>query len=348
MGRAKCLSIILTANPAFESSDMSDATWQRELETGLAAVREASAICRRVQHEIAGSSLEKDDKSPVTIADFASQALVCRILREAFPGDPIIGEETAADLMSDERRPFLDKVVGLLRYSQTDVTAKHVCDWIDAGRGEAGSRFWTLDPIDGTKGFLRGEQYAVSLALIVDGRIQVSILGCPNLPAADGWDRETGCLFSAIRGRGAELRRLDASNETQAVRVSGTKNAARARFCESVESGHSAHGRSSQIAELLGITAPPVRLDSQAKYGVVARGEADAYLRLPTKAGYREKIWDHAGGVLVVEEAGGRVTDVDGQPLEFTHGRELSANRGVIVSNGLLHEAILEAVAKTA
>jgi 3'(2'), 5'-bisphosphate nucleotidase len=92
----------------------------------------------------------------------------------------------------------------------------------------------------------------------------------------------------------------------------------------------------------------PVRLDSQAKYGVVARGEADAYLRLPTKAGYREKIWDHAGGVLVVEEAGGKVTDVDGKALEFTHGRELSANRGVIVTNGLIHDAILEAVAKTA
>jgi 3'(2'), 5'-bisphosphate nucleotidase len=322
--------------------------YEQELAVGLAAVREASEICRRVQKEIAGSSLEKDDRSPVTIADFASQALVCRILGEAFADDPIIGEETAADLLSDERRPFLDRVVGLLAPTHPGVTAPTVCGWIDAGRGDGGDRFWTLDPIDGTKGFLRGEQYAVSLALIVNGRIEVSLLGCPNLPAADGWDRETGCLFSAVRGQGATLRRLDGSSETQAVRVSGTGKASAARFCESVESGHSAHGRSSQIADLLGIQSAPVRLDSQAKYGVVARGEADAYLRLPTKAGYREKIWDHAGGVLVVEEAGGKVTDVDGKPLEFTHGRELAANRGVIVTNGLIHNAVLEAVARTA
>jgi 3'(2'), 5'-bisphosphate nucleotidase len=322
--------------------------YEKELAVGLKAVREASEVCRRVQKEIAGSSLEKDDRSPVTIADFASQAIVCRTLAQAFPKDPVIGEETAADLLSDDRRPFLNRVVGLLSSGSPGVTPETVCGWIDAGRGESSSRFWTLDPIDGTKGFLRGEQYAVSLALIVNGQIVVSILGCPNLPAEDGWDRNTGCLFSAIRGHGAQLRRLDDSNETKTVRVSGTGKPSAARFCESVESGHSAHGRSSKIAELLGIQSTPVRLDSQAKYGVVARGEADAYLRLPTKAGYREKIWDHAGGVLVVEEAGGKVTDVDGKPLEFTHGRELSANRGVIVTNGLLHNAILDAVAKTA
>lgn len=322
--------------------------FDKELAVGLDAVRQASVICRKVQREIAGSSLEKDDRSPVTIADFASQAIVCRILNDAYPADPIIGEETAADLRSDERRPFLDRVVGLLSEANPGVSAETVCGWIDAGRGESSARFWTLDPIDGTKGFLRGEQYAVSLALIVDGQIQVSILGCPNLSAADAWDNDTGCLFSAVRGQGAVLRRLDGSTETQPVRVSGTRKASAARLCESVESGHSAHGRSSKTAELLGIQSSPVRLDSQAKYGVVARGEADAYLRLPTKAGYREKIWDHAGGVLVVEEAGGKVTDVDGKPLEFTHGRELSANRGVIVTNGLLHEVILEAVSKTA
>ena len=75
-------------------------------------------------------------------------------------------------------------------------------------------------------------------------------------------------------------------------------------------------------------------MDSQAKYAVVARGEADIYLRLPTRADYREKIWDHAAGHLIVAEAGGVVTDIAGRPLEFHHGRELTANRGVIVTNG--------------
>ena len=85
-------------------------------------------------------------------------------------------------------------------------------------------------------------------------------------------------------------------------------------------------------------------MDSQAKYGVVARGEAEIYLRMPTRADYREKIWDHAAGALIVEEAGGTVTDIRGRPLEFHHGRELTANRGVIVTNGRLHARVLKAL----
>ena len=94
----------------------------------------------------------------------------------------------------------------------------------------------------------------------------------------------------------------------------------------------------------MGITAPPLRMDSQAKYAVVARGEADIYLRLPTRADYREKIWDHAAGALIVTEAGGVVTDISGRPLEFHHGRELASNRGVIVTNGRLHARVIEAL----
>jgi 3'(2'), 5'-bisphosphate nucleotidase len=176
----------------------------------------------------------------------------------------------------------------------------------------------------------------------------VAALCCPNLSGADAWDKKRGALFSAVRGQGAMLQVLDDSAApSRTVRVTGTRNPAMARVCESVESGHSAHDQSAAIARHLGITAPSVRLDSQAKYGVVARGEADLYLRLPTKKDYREKIWDHAGGVLVVEEAGGRVTDVDGKPLNYSLGRELRENRGVVVSNGLLHEAVLDAIRTT-
>ncbi|MBX3444667.1 MAG: 3'(2'),5'-bisphosphate nucleotidase [Planctomyces sp.] len=323
-------------------------SYSRELEAALEAVREASLVCRRVQRELAGAALQKEDKSPVTVADFASQAIVCRVLAERCSGDPIIGEETASDLLSEERRPFLDQVVSQLQEVAPGATREAVCGWIDAGLGESAGRFWTLDPIDGTKGFLRGEQYAVSLALIVDGQIQVSVLGCPNLSVEAGGSA-AGAVFSAVRGEGAWVRALDdMSAPARGVKVSDVSEASAIRICESVESGHSAHGRSATIASLLGTTAPAVRLDSQAKYAVVARGEADVYLRLPTRPGYREKIWDHAGGVLVVEEAGGRVTDIEGRALEFIHGRELTANRGVVVTNGRLHAAVLDAVARTA
>src|SRR5262249_18453282 len=194
------------------------------------------------------------------------------------------------------------------------------------------------------KGFLRNEQYAVALALIVEGRVTVAVLACPNLPRDPGNESEVGAVFVAVRGQGACVVPLDGPGDEEPVRVTTRDDPSGARFCESVESGHSAHGASAAVANRLGIVAAPLRLGSQGEDGVVARGEADVYLRLPTRADYREKIWDHAAGALIIEEAGGTVTDIDGRPLEFTHGRELAANRGVVVTNARLHQRVLDAI----
>ena len=321
-------------------------TYAQERRAAVEAVARAARVCQSVQAQISPDALEKKDRSPVTIADYASQAIVCQYLHTQLPQDPVLAEEDAVELRSGESAPFLDQIVAELTKSGLPATPETTCEWIDLGGHDgSSSRFWTLDPIDGTKGFLRKEQFAVSLALIVDGVIQVAALACPNLSTADAWDNEHGLIMSAVRGEGAWLNRLsDPHGTPQPVRVSSTSRSAAARVCESVESGHSDHSVSADIMEKLGITAPPVRLDSQAKYAVVARGEADLYLRLPTRKDYREKIWDHAGGVLVVEEAGGKVTDIDGKPLDFFRGSELSGNRGVVVTNGLVHEEVLAAV----
>lgn len=318
-----------------------------QLVAAVRAVRYASRATRRVHQQlVTPETLQKKDRSPVTVADFASQAVVCRTLSEALGDVPIVGEEDAGALRTDENAPLREAVAGHVRAVLGSGDEQHVLDWIDRGGASAdpGGTYWTLDPIDGTKGFLRGEQYALSLALIVEGRLAVAVLGCPNLPTRAGGETR-GAIFCAVRGQGASVLPLEGDDLVgEPIRVSETADPGLARLCESVESGHSAHGRSAAVAQKLGLRESPVRLDSQAKYAVVARGEADIYLRLPTKADYREKIWDHAGGVLVVEEAGGLVTDVDGRPLEFTHGTELRANRGVVVTNGPLHEAVLEAL----
>ena len=317
------------------------------LRIAIAAVRAAARVCQAVQGSlVTPETIEKKDKSPVTVADFASQAVVCAVLAEALGDVAVVGEEAADELREDGQAAVRDVVVeqvaaGLGR----TVAAEQVLAWIDlggaAGRGE---RYWTLDPIDGTKGFLRGEQYAVALALIEGGQVVAGVLGCPNLPL-DGDAGATGTLVVASRGRGTRIVALDdEADDGRAVRVRADRTASSARFCESVESGHTSHGESQQVAERLGITAEPVRMDSQAKYATVARGDASIYLRLPTRADYQEKIWDHAAGAICVEEAGGRVTDVTGKPLDFSLGRTLRDNQGVIATSGAIHDEVVAAV----
>lgn len=324
--------------------------YDRELEVALAAVRQASRACRAVQSSLDPHTLAKDDRSPVTVADFASQALVARALLEAFPGDPLVGEEDAAALRDPANAERLRQVHARVS-AEVTATPDDVLRWIDRGlTSEVQPRQWVLDPVDGTKGFLRGEQYAVALALLVGGAVEVAALACPNLPLAAAAALApdpavpVGTVLFAVRGQGCRAAPLFEAGPSHPVRVSTRTEPATLRVCESVESAHTAHDRSALLVERLGITAPAVRLDSQAKYGVVARGQADLYLRLPTRPGYHEKVWDHAAGALVVQEAGGTVTDVDGHPLDFGQGRELRANRGVVASHGPCHALVVAAL----
>ncbi|MBU8870931.1 MAG: 3'(2'),5'-bisphosphate nucleotidase [Gemmatimonadales bacterium] len=323
-------------------------TLARELDLGIAAVAEAGLLCRAVQDRIDPGALQKKDRSPVTVADFGSQALICRTLGEVFPDDPVIGEEDSAALREAGNETLAGWVVKHVTQHLPGHMAPdldQVCAWIDRGNAKDYSpRFWTLDPIDGTKGFLRKQQYAISLALIIEGEIEAAIVGCPNLGESLTGDRGTGTLYAAIRGQGAWQLPLSGEGEPVRVHVSKQVDPTLIRFCESVEAAHSSHGDAARIAEHLAIAAEPARLDSQAKYAVVARGEAEAYLRLPRDAEYKEKIWDHAGGLLIVTEAGGKVTDIKGRELEFNHGHLLGKSMGVIVTNGLVHDAVIEAI----
>lgn len=310
--------------------------YHREREVAVEAVREAARLCVEVQQSRV-TALEKADRSPVTVADFGSQALVCRRVNAAFPDDPIVAEEDAAALRGAECAAMRKTVCDFVRaYAPTDEAM--LCAWIDAGNGEVAKRFWTLDPIDGTKGFLRGEQYAVALALIDGGEVTVAALACPALPA-DGTKR--GVLFAAVRGRGVQAMPLAGGT---AVDIHMGKPAW--RFAESVEASHGDHAAQRAVAEAVGIDAPALRMDSQAKYGAVARGDAALYLRLPSPnyPDYRERIWDHAAGALIVEEAGGRVSDMFGNPLDFASAAQMADNRGVVVSGREIHAQIIDAL----
>ncbi|KAI9673051.1 MAG: hypothetical protein M1817_003215 [Caeruleum heppii] len=349
---------------------MASHSYAKERQIAELAVQRAALLTRRVFTDKAKGTLSKDDKSPVTVADFGAQALIIHALRSNFPADQIVGEEEASALRSNDG--LRNQIWDLVRSTRLDdphaestlggpvESEEQMLDDIDAGNSQGGDkgRIWALDPVDGTKGFLRGGQYAVCLALVVDGQVEVGVLGCPNLPLDNATPLPTdiganqtdsdgkGVLFSAVGGQGATNRPLSTGDlrPSQAILMRTVTDVTRATFCESVEAGHSSHDEQSTIAKRLGISQPSVRMDSQAKYASVARGAGDLYLRLPVRQDYQEKIWDHAAGDLIVREAGGEVTDADGKRLDFSRGRTLAGNKGVVAAPQNLHAQVLETV----
>jgi 3'(2'), 5'-bisphosphate nucleotidase len=318
-----------------------------EAVTAVEAAVKASALCEKVRKDLAGQeSILKKDKSPVTIADYGSQAIVCKLIRERFPDDTIVAEEDSRELRRTDRSKILDQVTTYVNALIPNSSSKEVCSWIDFSSDSITDRFWTLDPIDGTKGFLRGDQYAIALALIESGMVKLGVLACPNLyldvrqPSG-----ARGCLFVALRGKGSVEMEIHGKGK-RTISVSKVTNPSKVIITESVEPNHADHLTHRRLAEKLNILEPSLKMDSQAKYGILARGEASLYLRVPSTAepGYKENIWDHAAGLIIAEEAGGKVTDVLGNPLDFSCGTKMLKNEGVLASNGILHDVILQAL----
>lgn len=317
-----------------------------EVATALQIVRQGASMAQRVLASMAMQNLTKSDFSPVTVADFASQALAAHTLREAGNILPLVGEENSAALRAEsgaEVRKLVAEFVGKIVPGASE---DDVCNWIDEGTGEPSGRYWTLDPIDGTKGYLRGGQYAVALALIEDGEIQIGALSCPNLGDNCQPDMGLGATIIAKRGEGAWL--SVAGEAFTRLHVSDCADISKARVMRSMEDGHTNAGQIDAIDKVLGIQAEPVRMDSQAKYAVLAAGGGEFIFRLlhAGNENYKECIWDQAAGVIILEEAGGKITDLKGAPLDFTQGRKLEANTGVFASNGKMHDAGLKALAE--
>lgn len=314
-------------------------------EAAINAVVKACILCTRVQNSLVDeNSLSKKDNSPVTIADFGAQAIIIDELLKHFPEVPVLAEEDSSYLNTPDGESAKLRLLETLQDFLPGTREDEVLDLISRGDHPGGpsGRFWTIDPIDGTKGFLRNDQYAVALALIEDGKVTLGVLGCPNLISPESSDKK-GYLFYSVKGSGSYARALDTGEERK-ISVSPVSRISEAVFCESVESSHSSQDDSERVASILGITREPVRIDSQCKYAVLARGDASIYLRLPTRKDYREHIWDHAAGYLIVEEAGGRVTDCHGNELDFSLGSRLERNTGIIGTNGIIHEQVLKAV----
>lgn len=340
---------------------MASPLYHHELQLAVRASRLAARLCQAVQRKLLSKETQaKADKSPVTVADYGSQALVSWTLEREFPSNlfSMVAEEDADDLRGEDGLEMLLRITDLVNetivaegvFNGAPLSKEDVLEAIDRGKSGGGptGRHWVLDPIDGTRGFVRGDQYAVALGLLDEGEVVLGVLACPNLPlkgvsVKDAPETQVGCLFSARKGAGTMLQSLDGSSAPQQVYVSDVEDPVLASFCESFESAHSMQNLTANIARIMGVKAPPIRIDSQAKYGAMARGDAAIYLRFP-HAGYREKIWDHAAGSIVIKEAGGIVLDAAGKPLDFSKGRYLDLEHGIIATNSKLLPILLSAV----
>ncbi|KAJ6401789.1 hypothetical protein OIU84_013956 [Salix udensis] len=367
-----------------------NAKYHRELEAAVDVVERACRICVDVKKSLFSSEgriVEKNDNTPVTVADFGVQALVSLELSKVFPSIPLVAEEDSDFVRSNN---LVDSVVSVVtdKASSSDkpLTNTDVLEAIDRGGKSAivyGTRpatYWVLDPIDGTKGFLKGSEalYVVGLALVVEGDIVLGVMGCPNWQEASSYNSTTdvqgsesvpsrsGIIMVAHVGCGTWARQLSdlmgvsakAPNVWTRCFVDGCHLVPKARFCisdsQTWESGplsaffsatSDADGVSDKEVLLL-----PTCCGSLCKYLMVASGRASVFI-LRARAQTIIKAWDHAVGIICVHEAGGKVTDWKGSELDLAadpvERRILLPSMGVLVTNGTIHKQILEMISST-
>ncbi|EMR68432.1 putative 3 -bisphosphate nucleotidase protein [Eutypa lata UCREL1] len=343
-----------------------DSPYSRELEVAFGALQKAAKISRSVLAEADLGVLAKDDLSPVTIADFAIQALLTATFHAAFPDDKFVGEESAAELR--ENPTLLARVWGHLRRDagededgipDSPEQACEMIDWCGAGvPGGAGSgRVWVFDPIDGTQNFVHGGLYAINVALLEDGKQVLSAVGCPNLaldaqaPVLDSsLDPDgRGCIAFAVRGHGTHVRSLLAEGSSDETPITIRTIPQHAETARDLQSVTSMSALASGLEDLHAAAAAQLQMPFPGcnllpwvlRYVVMGLGLANTTFWVYVSRGRLAKTWDHAGAMLLFEEVGGKITDVDGRPIDLTAGRKLSANYGFVAAPGNLHDRVL-------
>ena len=297
-------------------------SFEKDISAILPAVARAVALARRAQKSGLAEEITKSDGTAVTAVDYAAQFILTKAIEERFPGDPVVAEETGEDAVA------AGSALKLLESADRD----DFFETLGRGRGGGGGgRFWTVDPIDGTAGFVAGAHFCVAVALVVEGEAVAGALGCPGL----------GFIMSAAREGG--VRKKPVAGEKTGLLIKPGGQGGGTGLCESARAREQAYADTKEIMRRAGGLGKAVRMDGQGKYALIADGRADVYLRVPNRQ-RKESIWDHAAGAAIAEAAGARVADFDGAGLDFGAGRTLPKNRGIVVAKGGVFENILRAV----
>ena len=263
-----------------------------ELETAARLARDAGAILMEIyarDFEVAYKDEGETKTNPVTEADTRANAFIVAGLKEAFPDDGVVAEETA--------------------------------DQSDAARG---GRCWFVDPLDGTKEFIKKNgEFAVMIGLAIDGEAR---LGIVFQPAKDK-------LYGGVVDQEAWLEEDGARRD---LRVSAKPSPSELRLVTS-RSHRSANVDA--LVNKLGITDELASGSVGLKIGLIAEQTVDLYVNVSSKT----QAWDACGPEAIVRAAGGRFTRLDGQP--YRYDRTNMANvAGLLACNGAAFDAVLPAV----
>ncbi|KAF3034092.1 hypothetical protein E8E12_006190 [Didymella heteroderae] len=366
---------------------MASQPYTAELSLALAAVHNASILTKSVLRSLKNhvSAETKADDSPVTIADFAAQALLISAIHAVYPNDQFLGEESADALRTNV--PLADRVWELVQRAkglhaestqsrpaqgaQTltfPASKEEMFELIDrGGKSEqtATGRVWVMDPVDGTATFMQGQQYAVCLCLLVDGKQAVGVIGCPNLAFdiegslgqsrvhEDLVDEEGfGVVLSAIKGQGTFIRRMTEGGWEEARKVDLSelpeKKLEELNFVESTIGKTSlSQEEHKAVCEQLGAQWPGTIIwAQQVKHVALALGSTDVMVRIPKTVDRFTCVWDHAGGHLLYTEAGGLIKDFNGGDVDFAQGRHIAGERnyGMIAALPSVFEKVKRAV----
>ncbi|XP_060193447.1 putative PAP-specific phosphatase, mitochondrial [Lycium barbarum] len=374
--RRRCVGVRSSLSLPFTEQK---AKYYRELEAAVDVVQRACRLCLHVKKSLFSSDgriLEKNDQTPVTIADFGVQALVSLEMNRLFPSIPLVAEEDSAFLCSNNLVGSVADVVKDKATLGDEVTEDNILKAIDRGGKDAcvfgpkPATYWILDPIDGTRGFVRGSEalYVVGLALVVEGQIVLGVMGCPNwredcsdnsiIEVQENRTSRSGIIMVSHVGCGTWTKRLSG---ILAIESPLTWTRCSVDSCQMVEGARftipeSQTWKSLPLSALFDANTDSENIGegnilllsaccgSLCKYLMVASGRASVYIQ-GKKATSIIKVWDHAVGIICVHEAGGKVTDWEGSSLDFaadqTERRLIFPSGGVLVTNGSLHSKII-------
>ncbi|KAL3460519.1 hypothetical protein BJX64DRAFT_262900 [Aspergillus heterothallicus] len=342
--------------------------YAKEIEIACLAVQRASLLAKKLLDAVDKGSFDKSDATPVTIADYAAQCLIIAAIHHVFPEDEIVGEEDSSTLQAEndllERTWDLvsttrlqdEKSEALLYAPASKEEMLRLIDLGAQGSCKPRGRQWVLDPIDGTATFIKNQQFAVCLGLLVDGKQRVGVTGCPNLKfGSDQIDEDVvdrsgyGCQVFAVAGQGAWMRQmgmgalLPASKIEPKAQITQPEDIRLVDCTAASSSSWEAHQR---LAENINAPWPP-RTDlwsAQLRYIAIAVGGCNVLVKIPRKVSYRSKVWDHVGGMLIAEELGCTVSDLDGNPVDCSLGRTLLGCHGMVIAPASIHARLVEAV----